>query len=172
MPKCDITWFTLLFLPARFPLFLSCLIASFLVTWHIHLSDIFLLLFLFFFFVLVGVCSQHLASIDKIDLISVYLRFPLCKPFIYSLDTPNYRNPLPLDWHYKSYSLSTGWKVRIKKTCMAFCSRIGSLIRQGRCSDFASVPVPLNSLLNAIRCMSSSKLFIGGMLLFLVLYFR
>eukprot|EP00268_Persea_americana_P000889 TRINITY_DN102786_c1_g1_i1.p1 TRINITY_DN102786_c1_g1~~TRINITY_DN102786_c1_g1_i1.p1 ORF type:complete len:152 (-),score=36.09 TRINITY_DN102786_c1_g1_i1:503-958(-) len=46
---------------------------------------------------------------------------------------------------------------------MAFCSRIGSLMRQGKCSNFASAPVPVHSILNAIRSMSSTKLFIGGL---------
>ncbi|KAL6976323.1 Ribosome-interacting GTPase 2 [Sarracenia purpurea var. burkii] len=47
---------------------------------------------------------------------------------------------------------------------MAFCNRFGSLIRQTISQNSASNgQVPMASMLNAIRCMSSSKLFIGGL---------
>lgn len=40
---------------------------------------------------------------------------------------------------------------------MAFCNKLGNLLRQGATQN-KQVP----SLLNYVRCMSSSKLFIGG----------
>ncbi|KAJ1404614.1 RNA-binding domain superfamily [Sesbania bispinosa] len=43
---------------------------------------------------------------------------------------------------------------------MAFCSKVGNLLRQ---SAPQSRQVPVASMLNYIRCMSSSKLFIGGL---------
>ncbi|KDP39332.1 hypothetical protein JCGZ_01089 [Jatropha curcas] len=43
---------------------------------------------------------------------------------------------------------------------MAFCNKLGSLVRQ---SISQNGQVPVNSMLNSIRCMSSSKLFIGGL---------
>ncbi|KAJ7957249.1 putative Glycine-rich RNA-binding protein [Quillaja saponaria] len=43
---------------------------------------------------------------------------------------------------------------------MAFCSKIGNLLRQ---SAAQNRQVPTSSMLNSIRCMSSSKLFIGGL---------
>ncbi|EEF39662.1 glycine-rich RNA-binding protein 2, mitochondrial [Ricinus communis] len=43
---------------------------------------------------------------------------------------------------------------------MAFCNKIGSLVRQ---SVAQNGKVPVSSMLNSIRCMSSSKLFIGGL---------
>ena len=47
---------------------------------------------------------------------------------------------------------------------MAFSSRFGSLIRQSISQTCASNgPVPMSSMLNAARFMSSSKLFIGGL---------
>nr|ACS94937.1 putative glycine-rich RNA-binding protein [Tamarix hispida] len=42
---------------------------------------------------------------------------------------------------------------------MAFCNRIGSLIRQTVSQNSA----PIDSMLNSIRCMSSSRLFVGGL---------
>ncbi|XP_057514284.1 glycine-rich RNA-binding protein 4, mitochondrial-like [Actinidia eriantha] len=46
---------------------------------------------------------------------------------------------------------------------MAFCNRFGSLMRQTIAQNSASNGhVPMASMLNAIRSMSSSKLFIGG----------
>ncbi|KAF8393999.1 hypothetical protein HHK36_020201 [Tetracentron sinense] len=46
---------------------------------------------------------------------------------------------------------------------MAFCSRIGSLLRQGISQNSVSIgQVPVTSMLNTIRCMST-KLFIGGL---------
>ncbi|KAG9446067.1 hypothetical protein H6P81_012195 [Aristolochia fimbriata] len=44
---------------------------------------------------------------------------------------------------------------------MAFCSRLGGLVRQSVASS--SVSAGPASMLNAIRAMSSSKLFIGGL---------
>uniref|UniRef100_A0A6V7QY16 RRM domain-containing protein n=1 Tax=Ananas comosus var. bracteatus TaxID=296719 RepID=A0A6V7QY16_ANACO len=44
---------------------------------------------------------------------------------------------------------------------MAFCNKIGSLIRQGALMN--NGPVPAMHLLNSIRYMSSTKLFIGGL---------
>ncbi|XP_059632127.1 glycine-rich RNA-binding protein 4, mitochondrial-like [Cornus florida] len=47
---------------------------------------------------------------------------------------------------------------------MAFCNRFGSLLRQTISQNgAANGQVPVASMLNAIRCMSSSKLFIGGL---------
>ncbi|CAK9139321.1 unnamed protein product [Ilex paraguariensis] len=47
---------------------------------------------------------------------------------------------------------------------MAFCNRFGSLMRQTISQSSASNgQVPMASMFNAIRCMSSSKLFIGGL---------
>ncbi|KAJ1406605.1 RNA-binding domain superfamily [Sesbania bispinosa] len=43
---------------------------------------------------------------------------------------------------------------------MAFCSKVGNLLRQ---SAPQSRQVPVASMLNYIRSMSSSKLFIGGL---------
>ncbi|KAB5516190.1 hypothetical protein DKX38_026838 [Salix brachista] len=43
---------------------------------------------------------------------------------------------------------------------MAFCNKFGSLVRQ---SISQNGQVPMASMLNSIRCMSSSKLFIGGL---------
>jgi len=42
---------------------------------------------------------------------------------------------------------------------MAFCNRVGNVLRQGAAG---STQAPVASMLNYIRCMSSSKLFIGG----------
>jgi len=42
---------------------------------------------------------------------------------------------------------------------MAFFNKFGSLVRQ---SVSQNGQVPMASMLNSIRCMSSSKLFIGG----------
>ncbi|CAN1193900.1 Glycine-rich RNA-binding protein 2, mitochondrial [Linum perenne] len=42
---------------------------------------------------------------------------------------------------------------------MAFCNKLGSLVRQ---SVSQSGPVPMGSMMNAVRCMSS-KLFVGGL---------
>ncbi|XP_015887194.3 glycine-rich RNA-binding protein 4, mitochondrial [Ziziphus jujuba] len=42
---------------------------------------------------------------------------------------------------------------------MAFCNKIGSLLRHG-VSQSAQTPA---TLFNSIRCMSSSKLFVGGL---------
>ncbi|XP_068665626.1 glycine-rich RNA-binding protein 2, mitochondrial-like [Aristolochia californica] len=44
---------------------------------------------------------------------------------------------------------------------MAFCSRIGGLVRQSVASN--SVSAGPASMLNAIRAMSSAKLFVGGL---------
>ncbi|KAI8004979.1 hypothetical protein LOK49_LG08G02296 [Camellia lanceoleosa] len=47
---------------------------------------------------------------------------------------------------------------------MAFCNRFASIMRQTISQNSASIgQVPTASMLNAIRCMSSSKLFIGGL---------
>ncbi|CAK9166682.1 unnamed protein product [Ilex paraguariensis] len=47
---------------------------------------------------------------------------------------------------------------------MAVCNRFGSLMRQTISqSSVSNGQVPMASMLNAIRCMSSSKLFIGGL---------
>ncbi|KAL7177182.1 hypothetical protein ACSBR2_030507 [Camellia fascicularis] len=47
---------------------------------------------------------------------------------------------------------------------MAFCNRFGSIMRQTISQNSASIgQVATTSMLNAIRCMSSSKLFIGGL---------
>ncbi|XP_027336308.1 glycine-rich RNA-binding protein 4, mitochondrial-like isoform X1 [Abrus precatorius] len=43
---------------------------------------------------------------------------------------------------------------------MAFCSKVGNLLRQGGANSTQS---PVASMLNYIRCMSSSKLFVGGL---------
>ncbi|XP_054805227.1 glycine-rich RNA-binding protein 2, mitochondrial-like [Prosopis cineraria] len=43
---------------------------------------------------------------------------------------------------------------------MALCNKLGSLLRQ---SAARSGHVPVGSMLNYVRCMSSSKLFIGGL---------
>ncbi|KAK7311452.1 hypothetical protein RJT34_09601 [Clitoria ternatea] len=43
---------------------------------------------------------------------------------------------------------------------MAFCNKLGNVLRQGAAS---SGQAPVASMLNYIRCMSSSKLFIGGL---------
>ncbi|QCE13040.1 small subunit ribosomal protein S19 [Vigna unguiculata] len=43
---------------------------------------------------------------------------------------------------------------------MAFCNRVGNVLRQGAAG---STQAPVASMLNYIRCMSSSKLFIGGL---------
>ncbi|KAG5226727.1 hypothetical protein OIU77_002005 [Salix suchowensis] len=43
---------------------------------------------------------------------------------------------------------------------MAFCNKFGSLVRQ---SISQNGQAPMASMLNSIRCMSSSKLFIGGL---------
>lgn len=42
---------------------------------------------------------------------------------------------------------------------MAFCNKIGNLLRQGATQ---STQAPVSSMLNYLRHMSSSKLFIGG----------
>lgn len=42
---------------------------------------------------------------------------------------------------------------------MAFCGKIGGLLRQGMSQNVQS---PMTSLLNSVRYMSSSKLFVGG----------
>ncbi|CAN0875253.1 Glycine-rich RNA-binding protein 2, mitochondrial [Linum grandiflorum] len=42
---------------------------------------------------------------------------------------------------------------------MAFCNKLGSLVRQ---SVSQNGPSPMGSMLNAVRCMSS-KLFVGGL---------
>ncbi|KAK1294903.1 hypothetical protein QJS10_CPA16g00641 [Acorus calamus] len=47
---------------------------------------------------------------------------------------------------------------------MAFSSRLGGLIRQGISKNSVSNgPIPAMPMLNAIRCMASSKLFVGGL---------
>ncbi|KAA8548372.1 hypothetical protein F0562_000056 [Nyssa sinensis] len=47
---------------------------------------------------------------------------------------------------------------------MAFCNRFGSLVRQTISQNIAArAQVPVTSMLNTIRCMSSSKLFVGGL---------
>eukprot|EP00262_Sarcandra_glabra_P000202 TRINITY_DN10289_c0_g1_i1.p1 TRINITY_DN10289_c0_g1~~TRINITY_DN10289_c0_g1_i1.p1 ORF type:complete len:154 (+),score=36.03 TRINITY_DN10289_c0_g1_i1:124-585(+) len=48
---------------------------------------------------------------------------------------------------------------------MAFCGRIGSLIRQSLSNNgISNGPAPLMSMVNGVRCMSSStKLFVGGL---------
>ncbi|KAA8527903.1 hypothetical protein F0562_035228 [Nyssa sinensis] len=47
---------------------------------------------------------------------------------------------------------------------MAFCNRFGSLVRQTISQNSAAnAGVPVASMLNTIRCMSSSKLFVGGL---------
>uniref|UniRef100_A0A5B7BRM0 Putative glycine-rich RNA-binding family protein n=1 Tax=Davidia involucrata TaxID=16924 RepID=A0A5B7BRM0_DAVIN len=47
---------------------------------------------------------------------------------------------------------------------MAFCNRFGSLMRQTISQNSAArAQVPVASMFNAIRCMSSSKLFVGGL---------
>ncbi|KAH1160834.1 hypothetical protein GLYMA_11G255000v4 [Glycine max] len=43
---------------------------------------------------------------------------------------------------------------------MAFCNKVGNVLRQGAAR---STQAPVSSMLNYIRCMSSSKLFIGGL---------
>ncbi|KAG2726425.1 hypothetical protein I3843_01G108000 [Carya illinoinensis] len=43
---------------------------------------------------------------------------------------------------------------------MAFCNKVGGLLRR---SISQNGPAPINSMLNSIRCMSSSKLFVGGL---------
>ncbi|PON55614.1 Splicing factor-like protein [Parasponia andersonii] len=43
---------------------------------------------------------------------------------------------------------------------MAFCGKFGGLLRQ---SVSQNVPSPLTSMLNSVRYMSSSKLFVGGL---------
>ncbi|KAJ7979181.1 putative Glycine-rich RNA-binding protein [Quillaja saponaria] len=43
---------------------------------------------------------------------------------------------------------------------MSFCGKIGTLLRQ---SAAQNGQVPMTSMLNSIRCMSSSKLFVGGL---------
>ncbi|KAF3456635.1 hypothetical protein FNV43_RR01289 [Rhamnella rubrinervis] len=43
---------------------------------------------------------------------------------------------------------------------MAFCNKIGSLLRHGISQN---APSPMGSMLNYVRCMSSSKLFVGGL---------
>ncbi|XP_021888963.1 glycine-rich RNA-binding protein 2, mitochondrial-like [Carica papaya] len=43
---------------------------------------------------------------------------------------------------------------------MAFCNKLGNLVKQ---SISQNGQVPVASLLNSIRCFSSSKLFIGGL---------
>ncbi|KEH35241.1 RNA-binding (RRM/RBD/RNP motif) family protein [Medicago truncatula] len=43
---------------------------------------------------------------------------------------------------------------------MAFCNKIGNLLRQGATQ---STQAPVSSMLNYLRHMSSSKLFIGGL---------
>lgn len=42
---------------------------------------------------------------------------------------------------------------------MAFSNKVGNVLRQGAAR---STQAPVASMLNYIRCMSSSKLFIGG----------
>ncbi|XP_052206429.1 glycine-rich RNA-binding protein 2, mitochondrial-like isoform X2 [Diospyros lotus] len=44
---------------------------------------------------------------------------------------------------------------------MAFCSRFGTLMKQTISQN--NGPVPVASMLNAMRCMSSTRLFIGGL---------
>ncbi|NP_001351769.1 glycine-rich RNA-binding protein [Cicer arietinum] len=43
---------------------------------------------------------------------------------------------------------------------MAFCNKIGNILRQGAAQ---SSPAPVSSMLNYVRFMSQSKLFIGGL---------
>ncbi|RZB52056.1 Glycine-rich RNA-binding protein 2, mitochondrial [Glycine soja] len=43
---------------------------------------------------------------------------------------------------------------------MAFYNKVGNVLRQ---SVARSIKAPVSSMLNYIRCMSSSKLFIGGL---------
>ncbi|KAL2954972.1 hypothetical protein AAZX31_18G001900 [Glycine max] len=43
---------------------------------------------------------------------------------------------------------------------MAFCNKVGNVLRRGAAR---STHAPVASMLNYIRCMSSSKLFIGGL---------
>jgi len=42
---------------------------------------------------------------------------------------------------------------------MAFYNKVGNVLRQGAAR---STQAPVSSMLNYIRCMSSSKLFVGG----------
>jgi len=51
---------------------------------------------------------------------------------------------------------------------MAFCNKIGNLLRQG---GTQSTQAPVSSMLNYLRHMSSSKLFIGGIDLVLSSFF-
>ncbi|RVW99850.1 Glycine-rich RNA-binding protein 2, mitochondrial [Vitis vinifera] len=47
---------------------------------------------------------------------------------------------------------------------MAFCNRFGNLLRQSISQNSASKGQgSMGALLNSIRCMSSAKLFIGGL---------
>ncbi|KAL3507280.1 hypothetical protein ACH5RR_032662 [Cinchona calisaya] len=46
---------------------------------------------------------------------------------------------------------------------MAFYNRVGSLLRQSTKNNNVIAPVPMSSMLNSIRCMSSMKLFVGGL---------
>jgi RNA recognition motif-containing protein len=45
---------------------------------------------------------------------------------------------------------------------MGFCNKIGNLLRQGG-TQSTQAPPPVSSMLNYLRHMSSSKLFIGGL---------
>ena len=44
---------------------------------------------------------------------------------------------------------------------MAFCGKLGGILRQ---SVSRNVQSPMASMVNSIRCMSSSKLFVGGII--------
>lgn len=58
------------------------------------------------------------------------------------------------------------WWITWEYVCrnqMAFCNKLGNLVKQ---SISQNGQVPVASLLNSIRCFSSSKLFIGGIYLY------
>ncbi|KAL3506477.1 hypothetical protein ACH5RR_031859 [Cinchona calisaya] len=46
---------------------------------------------------------------------------------------------------------------------MAFFNRVGSLLRQSLNNNALLAPLPMSSMFNSIRCMSSSRLFVGGL---------
>ncbi|KAK2443184.1 glycine-rich RNA-binding protein 4, mitochondrial [Trifolium repens] len=50
--------------------------------------------------------------------------------------------------------------LSLGKTEMAFCNKIGNLLRQGATQTSQA---PVSSMLNYLRHMSSSKLFVGGL---------
>ncbi|KAJ8774376.1 hypothetical protein K2173_011625 [Erythroxylum novogranatense] len=62
--------------------------------------------------------------------------------------------------------LISGFDVSVSRLCnqntaeMAFYNKLGSLVRH---SFSQNGKPPMSSMLNSIRCMSSSKLFIGGL---------